>query len=225
MIVELLNRSFSEGIDGAILVSQLVTSIRQQITKKPQLLSLLDSLIDVAKSPDPHLKLLSVLGQFAYQKPTTKTVALSVQPLEVSSSIVELEKQALKDKPSESLLKKQIAKKLNTKTSTITNKSTFNWDKLIEYTKNNHIALYCVLSKCSYELNDDNLTLYTNGKFYKKKLDDSRYTSLLSKCLQETGAFGLNIHTVPTNIPPKDSKLAAVTAIMGGGVEVSLEAS
>ena len=99
----------------------------------------------------------------------------------------------------------------------------FDWAKLIEYTRQNYIALYSVLSKCSYQLKDTDLTLYTNNKFYKKKLDDTKYSPLLSKCLQDIGIYGLDIHTIPTAPPPSDSQAAAVAVIMGGGEEVSLE--
>jgi hypothetical protein len=67
------------------------------------------------------------------------------------------------------------------------------------------------------------LIIYTSNKFYKKKLDDTKYSPLLSKCLQKTGVYGLNIHTIPTTSPPRDSQAAAVAVIMGGGEEVSLE--
>jgi len=99
----------------------------------------------------------------------------------------------------------------------------FNWDKLIENTRKNYVAIFSVLQKCNYILEDNLLTLYTGNKFYKKKLDDVRYSSLLHKSLNEVGVFGLDIHTIPTAQPPKDSQAAAVAAIMGGGEEVAVE--
>ena len=215
-LVEILNRTFDGGISPVILVTQLTTSICNQIADKPQLLTLLDGLIDVAKSPQPQLKLLSVLGLAATPKQSTKTVALSTPILEVSASIAELEKQATKTKPSEpSILKNAITK--------ATPAMPFDWNKLLEHTRQNYIALYSVLSKCDYKLDDNTLTLYTNSKFYKKKLDDTKYSPLLSKCLQDVGVYGLDIHTIPTAPPPSDSQAAAVAVIMGGGEQVSFE--
>lgn len=98
------------------------------------------------------------------------------------------------------------------------------WAKLIEYTRQNHVALYSVLSKCHYVLDGSELTIYAANKFYKKKLDDTKYSVLLSECLQKNGVYGLNIHTIPTAPPPTDSQALAVAAIMGGGEEVSVEA-
>jgi len=217
-VVELLNSTLNEGISPVILVAQLTASICDQIADKPQLIKLLDGLIDVAKSPQPQLKLLSVLGMAASPKLVPKTIALSIPAPEVSASIAELEKQATKQKPVEKLTKKLPEKVTKTVTS-----DEFDWNKFIEYTRQNYVALYSVLSKCSYQLEDDVLTLYTNSNFYKKKLDDTKYSPLISKCLQEVGVYGLDIHTIPTAPPPRDSQAAAIAAIMGGGEEVSLD--
>jgi len=224
-LVEILDRVFNEGVDGAVLISQLTNSIRQKIAEKPNLLPLLDALIDVTKSPQPRLKLLSVLGMAAVTKTPPKTIALAMPVREVSATIKELEEQAVVDFPTETDIASVDTTTLSGPLESESEKtsSKLDWSKLIEFTRKNYIALFSVLSKCGYQLDGDTLTLYTCNKFYKNKLDDSKYSSLLSKCLQETGVFGLNVHTIPTTLPPKDSKAAAVAAIMGGGEEVSVE--
>ncbi len=225
-LIKLLDRMFDEGVDSIVAVNQLSNNIREKIAEKPQLLPLLEALIDVVKSPQPQLKLLSVLGMAAYSKQSTKSVALLAPLHKFSASIAELEKQATKEKPKDSVPKKQVTTK-NIVKNVISSKKNqtmpFDWKKLVEYTKQNHIALYSVLSMCGYQIEENNLTLFTNNKFYKKKLDDTKYTLLLNECLHEIGFYELNIHTVPTALPPKDSQAAAVAAIMGGGEEVSLE--
>jgi len=213
-LVELLNQTFDDGISSTVLVTQLTASIRDQITDKPQLLPLLDSLIDVSKSPQPQMKLLSVLGLATFLKQPPKSIALSAPMHEVSASIVELEKLATQDKPTDSYIKQAVTGKVT---------ANLDWDKLIEYARKNYIAIYSVLSKCDYQLTDEALTIYTNNKFYKKKLDDAKYRPMLDKCLQEIGIFGLDIHTIATALPPRDSQAAAIAVIMGGGEEVSLE--
>jgi DNA polymerase-3 subunit gamma/tau len=289
-LVELLNRTFDEGVSSTVLVAQLTDNIRNQIADKPQLIPLLDALIDVTKSPQPQLKLLSVLGMAASPKQPPKSIALATPVREVSASIAELEKQAGLDQtadtgtnisisserlragsdkgpgalsnsgcrcpdktemqlpamhssqyrtsrsnplepksevapgPNSDLERSRIAEESEVVANkTEPNQETFDWNKLIDYTRQNHIALYSVLSKCNYQLTDNDLTLYTGNKFYKKKLDDTKYTSLLSECLQKIGVYELDIHTIPTAPPPKDSQAAAVAAIMGGGEEVLLE--
>lgn len=234
-VVEILNSTYQEGISSVVLTTQLLNTISNQIANKPQLLPLLDSLIDVAKSQQPQLKLLSVLGIAASPKSVPKSVALSSPVYEVSASIAELEKQAVQDRPVKLTSKRKAildvsdqAADISSIKDTLESKSgvapaSFDWSKLLEYTRQNFIALFSVLSKCSYELDGNELTLYTGSKFYKNKLDDTKYTPLLAECLQRIGVYGLNVHTLPTTIPPTDSQAAAITAIMGGGVEVALD--
>lgn len=246
-LVALLDQSFNDGVSISVLVEQLTAKIREQIAEKPHLLKLLDNLIDVAKSPQPQMKLLSVLGMAALPKPTVKSAALLTPTREVSATIAELEKQAVEDstksgsiavlqdnlqpeidKAPRPLLEpgaKPVLKDSNRISDLEKVIKTFDWNKLVEYTRQNHIALHSVLSKCGHQLDSNILTIYANNNFYKKKLDDPKYSALLSKCLQEIGANGLDINTISTTIPPTDSQAAAVAAIMGGGVEVSLESA
>ncbi|MFZ2125795.1 MAG: DNA polymerase III subunit gamma/tau [Candidatus Saccharimonadales bacterium] len=215
MLVKTLDNTFNDGIDSVILVSQLTRRISDLVSEKPRLISLLDALIDVPKSPQPQLKLLAVLGGAINQKTPKKTIALSAPTREISASVKELEEQVTKPKPK--TVKKTVAPKADPQD--------FDWQKLIDFTRKNYIALYSVLVKCNYELELSDLTIYTSNGFYKKKLDDSKYSALLSKCLQDIGVYGLDIHTIPTTPPLKDSQAAAIAAIMGGGEEVSLESA
>ncbi len=316
-LVELLNQSFNEGIDCNSIVNQLTNSIRQQIITKPQLLPLLDTLIDVTKSPQPQLKLLSVLGMATIPKQSHKSIAQSTSTHKYSKTIAELEQQAVAEQnidyrlsikegentkkvakqqktkntnpnhldyklienlksskselapgpnsnlnqipditpennstknntlssrsvidlrdtlepkselapgPNSDLARSSVTKNNNRKGDNIKNNpELFDWAKLIDYTRQHHIALYSVLSKCGHSLNDSKLTIYTNSKFYKNKLDDSKYSLLLHKCLHEIGIHGLDVHTIPTSLPPANSQVAAIAVIMGGGQEIILD--
>ncbi|MGB4420506.1 MAG: DNA polymerase III subunit gamma/tau [Candidatus Saccharimonadales bacterium] len=205
-VVKLLDRANSEGISAISVSRQLINKLYETIIDKPHLISLIDSLIDVEKSPQPYLKLLSVLGLATNSKSNQKTIALLSTKKSVSAPLSKLEEIAIsKDHDFKPRL------------------DNFKWNELIDYTKANYIALYSVLSKCRYELDGSTLKIYTNSTFYKKKLDDIKYSSLLNKCLIEIGYQDIDIHTIPTNIPPKNSKAAAIVAIMGGGEEVSLD--
>jgi DNA polymerase-3 subunit gamma/tau len=98
----------------------------------------------------------------------------------------------------------------------------FDWKALVEHTRKNYVALFSVLSKCDHELIGNDLTLYTKSAFYKKKLDDQKYSTHLYDSLKSIGSYELTVHTVPTPLPPKSSQAAAVAAIMGGGEEVAV---
>ncbi len=228
-IIPILYRTFNEGVNSVVLAEQITERISQQIAEKPQLLPLLDALIDVSKSPHPDLKLLSILGQAATPKQSVKSIALSAQTHEVSATIAELEEKAGLDltvdlnpskSESEQIPRKEEKVIVGNK---ISQDGEFDWNKFVEYTHQNQIALYSVLSKCNYEFNDKTLTIYAGNKFYKRKLDDSKYNSRLNECLHNIGVYELDIHIIPSGPPLKDSQAAAVAAIMGGGEEVSLE--
>jgi DNA polymerase-3 subunit gamma/tau len=108
------------------------------------------------------------------------------------------------------------------KSAAITPTITLDWKKLIEHTRANYVAVYSLLEKCDYELQDGTLALYTRNAFYKKRLDDTKHRINLLKAMSEINAPTLTIETIGTPPPPKDSQAAAVAAIMGGGEEVSV---
>ncbi len=205
-VVSILDKANKNGVSPTSIAKQLISRLYELIVDKPHLIKLIDPLIEVEKSPQPYLKLVSVLGLATSSKPAPKTAALLSTKKQISAPISKLKEIATAEdhdfKPGP---------------------TNFKWQELIDYTKANHIALYSVLSKCRYESDGSTLKIYTNSAFYKKKLDDVRYSSLLHKCLSEIGCNDIDIHTIPTNIPPKNSKAAAIVAIMGGGEEVSLE--
>jgi DNA polymerase-3 subunit gamma/tau len=244
-LVKHLDDANNEGINGVVLSQQLTLRVRELIIEKPQLLSLLDGLLDVAKSAQPNLKLLSVLGTAASPKyAASKTVALSSPVLEVTATIAELEKQASRKKPierelvtltrgsnvqpkiikvSEDSNKPGATPTFSTTVATNTPSGQFSAARLIEHTRKEYVAIYSVLSKCNFELVDNILTIYAGNKFYKKKLDDVKYATIIYKALNEVGIYGLEIHTIPTAPPPTDTQAAAVAVIMGGGEEVNIE--
>ncbi len=234
-VVELLDAAKEEGINSTVLAAQLTYTLRQRVADQPQLLPLLDGLLDVARSSQPDLKLLSILGSAAIPKGAARSAALAAPVLEITATIAELEKQATRSKPKDSVQPHPTPSKEEPLVTVATPKpiqeapleavtpATFEWAKLIDYTREHYVAIYSVLSKCHFELAGTTLTLYTANKFYKKKLDDMKYSSLLYKSLEGIGVYGLEIHTIPTAPPPKDSQAAAVAAIMGGGEEVVIE--
>lgn len=230
-LISLINSAIDSGVNCINLSDQLIKCICDRLTEKPNLLPLLDSLIDATKSPQPKLKLISVLGIAASKQPN-KTIGLSVPTYEIKASIDSL-KTPPKEKPKDNApipkIKKTNSTNANVNNPTINEIShdntvdQFDWSKFVEHTRQNYVAIYSVISKCSHEVNGNDLTIYTGSKFYKNKLDDIKYSPLLSKSLQDIGVFGMNIITVPSSIPPSDSQAAAIAAIMGGGIEVALE--
>ena len=231
-VIALLDRAEHDGVQMTVLTHQVINTIRTHISDMPQHIDLLDQLLDVSKSRHPHIKLLTCLLRHATPKHTSHTAALNVTLPSVSATIPELEQQAVKPLPKITAPKPPKATKQVVATETPITPPTptrqpgtdyaLNWENVVNYTKQHYVAISSVLSKCSYELAETTLTIYTVNNFYKKKLDDSRYRIMVVKALEETGAGDLTIVTVGTPPPPKDSTAAAVAAIMGGGEEVSV---
>ena len=216
-IASQLEATYANGINAVTLTEQLTQEIRSRISDTPQLLPLIDGLLDVAKSSQPQLKLLAVLGTFASDtKP--KTAALTTPVREVAATVKELAEQATQPTPKMTEKPKQERKKK------VTPRTEFDWDALIEHTRTNFVPLFSVLSKCTPVIDEANLTLFTGSAFYKKKLDDPKYSARLYESLKQIGSNELTVHTLPTTVPPKSSQAAAVAAIMGGGEEVVVDA-
>jgi DNA polymerase-3 subunit gamma/tau len=254
-IVALMDEGEQSGIQPTVLVSQLVQTVRDQIAEKPQFLPLLDQLLDVAKSQQPGLKLLTTLAAHAVPKP--KSAALVSPPVEVSAPVKELEQLATAPRAAPSKQGKttaSLSKHLQPETNSASgpdinhgvkplasevgvelanaktagkhspaNLANLDWDALVEYARQNFVAIYSVLSKCGYEIDGDKLIIYTVNNFYKKKLDDAKYRTSIAKTLEELGVGSPEIETIGMPPPPKDSTAAAVAAIMGGGEEVSVD--
>ncbi|RWZ78701.1 MAG: DNA polymerase III subunit gamma/tau [Candidatus Microsaccharimonas sossegonensis] len=254
-IAQLLETTIANGISAVTLTEQLTYTTRDNIVSKPQLLPLLDGLLDVAKSSQPQLKLLAVLGSAALEHKPSKTAALSTSVFEVTATIEELSKQAVKAKPAmprtnhfQAIVSPALApevssvetlepestpvlKQRGTRSEAVSTEDTsgaksvsidFDWKALVEHTRQTYVALYSVLSKCDHKQLGNTLTLYTKSTFYKKKLDDQKYSSHLYEALKATGSYGLIVHTIPTPMPPRSIQAAAVAAMMGGGEEVTL---
>jgi DNA polymerase III subunit gamma/tau len=234
-ILKLLEQSENDGIQTAVLIDQLVASVRSQLGDAPQLVTLIDDLLTAGESSKPALKLLTALLSFAAPKQKPTTAALAVAAPTISAPIEQL---SVAPKPAPVAPKAMVKQQATVKPSAQTVAKTpeeeviarkpaapenFNWETLLEYVRTHYVALYSVLSKCSYELDGDTLKLYTVRRFNKTKLDDMKYHSLIAKSLDETGAGDLTIETIPTPPPPSDSTAAAVAAIMGGGEQVNVE--
>jgi DNA polymerase III subunit gamma/tau len=234
-IISGLNTLEQAGVQPVTLADQLIKDVRGRLAEKPVLVTLMDALLDVAGSQQPQLKLLTVL--VGAVKPKQTTAALAAAPaLVIEAPVAQLPKVSPKSRPSEPKSPESAQNKQHGSAPVATPMPetpvakrqpgeiiTIDWSALVAETRENHVALHSVLSKCDYTLEGDTLTLYTGRKFGKTKLDDPKYLTKLHEALAAQGAHGLMIVTVPTAKPPADEKLAAIAAMMGGGQEVAIE--
>lgn len=247
-INQLIAEAESHGATAALLADQLVLAVRALVATDPELLTLLDQLLEVAKSSRPDVKLLVTLAQFA-QKP--KSVPLVVE--KTAPDLVVLEQAAASDHPQKTLqksLKKptadtppvaHAAKKPSQKSSTepVTETksspakqptpaaskaaSDFDWQAIVTASREKFVAIFSVISKCEADFDGSTLTIFARNKFYKTKLDDPKHRVNLAKVLAENGFEAVEIVTLPSTRPPKNADAAMIAAMMGGGEEVSLD--
>lgn len=230
-LIQLLDESDASGLQPAVVSSQLIQAVRERIATEPQLLTLLDDLLLVEKSSQPHIKLLTVLAKHAVPKP--KVAALSVTAPTISATIPALEQRAVRDTsnlppaPQKPATPKQrpaaVAPAPATPAVATGPADAINWEQFIEYTRSNYVAIYSVLKKCNYEQDGNALTIYANTPFWKKKLDDTRHRLNMLDAFEKIGAGNLIVETIGSAPPPKDSTAASVAAIMGGGEEVAID--
>ena len=230
-IIEVLDMLEQQGVDARQIVSQLISVVRSRLGTHPRWIELLDNLVAVLRSPRPDVLLLtSLLKGSSSSGPQDKSIATVVTP--VAPELQVLAREATKPRPSEKRVEKH-ALEATKHTATIDTPPklpkrkdaktvSFDWDAYLVHMKEHHIALHSILAKCKPEFDGATLSIYTNTAFWKKKLDDAKYQSLLHRALDELGVGELTIETIPTGAPLKDSQAAAVAAIMGGGEEVEL---
>lgn len=229
-IISLLDDATKNGISGKLLTAQIIHAIRMHILAKPELIPLLDQLLDVEKSSHPDIKLLTVLARAKEhvatpEKPKTAALAATTPAPVVAATTVELKKPLPKKKSLDTTPKQPLSTDKSTQSAAtaVTALEALDWPALVETVRTNFVAVYSMLTKCSHELKDGELLIYTGNSFYKKKLDDPKHRINLAKALEQMGHTGVSIVTIGTPPPPKDSTLAAVAAIMGGGEEISLD--
>lgn len=220
----------SQGTPARTTAMQIAHRLRDTMAENPSYGRLLDSLLDVSRSNYSDLKLLVTLAQFNPSTPTQSTPPIEPQlPPVPSPAPTPAQARPKKTSPSKpaDVLPAQPSSDANPsvaakKAIPSGPSAPFDWDALLAHVRSHHVAVFSVLSKCDHQLDGANLILYTKSAFYKKKLDDTKYRVLLNDSLRELG-FNVEIETVDSALPLKDSQAAKVAAIMGGGEEVSVE--
>ncbi len=242
VISRTLDELAKRGTPTKTILHQLVELIHQRMVQQPELIQLLDQLLELHKATMPDMKLLTTLALYkdaprdTVQAPAEKNMASTAtitesqsanDPEDVAANIPtpkaaeNVKKASSKAAPAKPAAERpKTAPKRSSKMKAATE---FDWPKLLEHVRTHHVALHSVLSRCEPEISGETLTLYTKGQFYKKRLDDSKYRALLTKSLGELNFAEYEIETKPTALPPKDSQAAKVAAMMGGGEEVKLD--
>ncbi len=223
----------NSGANSVIVSHQLLSIARNRLRKNPNLIGLVQQLIEVDRHPHPDLKLLTIFmnsnsqptekpvapkkdtTQAAPQKPAEKPTPIkSAEPAKPTEKPIEKE-----EKPAEPA-KKPAAKPKKTDAPAPLE---LNWEKVIERAKEKSLGLASLLQKSQWSFDGEKLTIYAGSAFYKKKLDDAKNKPLISEIISEETTMDLEIDIIGEKKPPEDEKLAEIAELMGGGEEVKLE--
>ena len=221
----------NSGANSVVVSHQLLSIARNRLRKNPNLIGLVQQLIEVDRHPHPDLKLLTIFMN-SNSQPTEKPVATkkniaqatTQKPAEKPTPI----KSAEPTKPTEKPIEKEEkpvepAKKPAAKPKKTDAPLELNWEKVIERTKEKSLGLASLLQKSQWSFDGEKLTIYAGSAFYKKKLDDAKNKPLISEIISEETAMDLEIDIIGEKKPPEDEKLAEIAELMGGGEEVKLE--
>lgn len=217
----------NSGANSVIVSHQLLSIARNRLRKNPNLIGLVQQLIEVDRHPHPDLKLLTIFMN-SNSQPTEKPVATKKDttqaapqkpaekptPIKPTESAKPIEKE---EKPAEP------AKKPTAKPKKTDAPLELNWEKVIERAKEKSLGLVSLLQKSQWSFDGEKLTIYAGSAFYKKKLDDAKNKPLISEIISEETAMDLEIDIIGEKKPPEDEKLAEIAELMGGGEEVNLE--
>ena len=221
----------NSGANSVIVSHQLLSIARNRLQKNPNLIGLVQQLIEVDRHPYPDLKLLTIFMNsnsqpvekpVATKKDTTqaapKKPAAKPTPIKPAESTKPTEKPVEKEEKPAELAKKPAAKPKKTDAPL-----ELNWEKVIERAKEKSLGLVSLLQKSQWSFDGEKLTIYAGSAFYKKKLDDAKNKPLISEIISEETAMDLEIDIIGEKKPPEDEKLAEIAELMGGGEEVKLE--
>ena len=221
----------NSGANSVIVSHQLLSIARNRLRKNPNLIGLVQQLIEVDRHPHPDLKLLTIFMN-SNSQPTEKPVATKKDTTQAAPQKPATKPTPIKPaepaKPTEKPIKKEEkpaepAKKPAEKPKKTDAPLELNWEKVIERAKEKSLGLASLLQKSQWSFDGEKLTIYAGSAFYKKKLDDAKNKPLISEIISEETAMDLEIDIIGEKKPPEDEKLAEIAELMGGGEEVKLE--
>lgn len=226
----------SQGISALSLTTQVIKALRKQAETDIRTFELIDTLLEVSKSSDPNLKLLtSLLRHVISPKKTNEKSNLT------NKSAAAIVGTAKKDILSSEIQKsKEPEEKIKPKaTDQITeseDKPAFDisiWPDVLARVAIVNSPLYSVLKRASMTFEDNKLTLSFNFILHKKKIDNPKYRAQLAAVISQICQQCPEIVAVidktkaAKSAPPETTKqppaatnsspAAMIIDIMGGG--------
>ena len=213
-IADTLHALEYRGVPANAINEQLLHEIRSDIINKSNCLPLADKLLSNQKTAWPYVKLLIALSSNANVSNSDVAAASTpAQPESAQSMAVNEPAPVYAPQPASDTPQK---KKKNAQPNQTAN---FDWSKFLEAVHAKSTGAYSYLTKSGYELDNQQLTIFTGKKFAKNQIEKS--LPVLADALQAQ-KLDREIIVSAKLKPPKDSQTAAILDIMGGGEEVNL---
>ena len=221
-----LKNLLESGIKPETIAENLINEILAN--PQPVHLGLLDKLLDVSRSAYPEAKLLLALipqtTAFAQPTPTMpikpiiqKAAAIATAPSFKPKPEPEPEPKP-KPKPEPEPKPKPVVK---TTTAPVAIEPSADdaeiWNSILLYAQDKIPGIYKYLSNSDYIFEGEKLIIYAKKKFNKMQID--KKIPMISELLK--GKY--TIEVIPETLA-KDSEMAAIAELMGGGEEVTLDA-
>lgn len=238
-VIKVVNELQANGVNPNSIVQQLIHKLLEIAPENIKLYKLIEDLLEINKSASPDIKLLATLTLAAAKSTPSTVVAASVsnrqedQLATIIEKKVKLEPKLVKAETSltsdhikmgkipESL--KSVVKKIDTNIEIENNQppTKIVWQDILDELKSmDRPAALATLKFATTDYDNNTLTLYFERAFHRKKADaPSCRESLRSVCAKlYNGTPRIVVATTAQSaVNSKDSLVAGVAAIMGGG--------
>lgn len=220
-VIEKIYSLESNGVAPVVLTNQIIAQLRQH----SEHYSLIEQLLEVPRSYNPQIKLLTTLAAYAKSAESVKTIAVATSPAPIVSAPAPKPRIKPMKPPAKTVEETPLQTPVKAPEPVAVGEapSDINWDEILEFVRSKHVPLYSVLKHGKAEYAEGVLTLYFAYELHRRKLDDSKYNSQFAACLQEKYGACPQIVTIVGAPTPEDKTAASVAVIMGGGEQVDVE--
>jgi DNA polymerase-3 subunit gamma/tau len=209
------------GISPSVASEQLSSYIVNKLHDYPELISVLQELIEVNKSSDPYLKFLSIIARASSPKNTSKTLALASHP--PSSFSITPPKHISKPRKKDNALK--IAKQqdpVESHETTSKSTDTIQWADVLQQVRSTSMPLFSMLNRAEATQTKQGLTIHVPFALHQKKLESAAHQKTLHSILSQLYRHPPSLHITSGKRLPKNEQARAIADIMGGGEEISI---
>mgnify|MGYP002397600101 CR=1 FL=1 len=215
-----LKKIQESGISATIVAEQLMQHTLTHLPEKPELVELVDGLLDVQRSVDPFIKLLVTLAKASHREQSSPQPA-DIKPaknvaLAATQKIYEVAPEASPPQPK----KKKKPSSSTSKKASLKSTHAIDWPAILEAVRSSNMALYSIIKRSDATVENGTLLIHFAYGLHQKKVESEPYRTALSEITRSLYGESIPVSITSGKRPPKNEQARAVAAIMGGGEEV-----